>query len=77
MPRCAQVFEQREAVFAGHHDVGQHHVEGLRFDQFERARGVVADGGLVPGQAEGAGEGRQRVGIVVDDQEVCHRSYSD
>ena len=73
----AQVFEQREAVLAGHDDVAQHHVEGLRFGQFERARGVIADRGFVPGQAEGARQRGQRVGVVVNDQEVCHRSYSD
>ena len=67
----AQVFEQREAVLARHHDVDEHHVEGLRLDQFERARGVVADRGFVPGQAEGARQRGQRVGVVVDDQEVC------
>ena len=54
----------------------KHHVEGLRFDQFEGARGVIADGGFVPGQAEGARQRGQRVGVVVNDQEVCHRSYS-
>ena len=67
----AQVFEQREPVLAGHHDVGEHHVEGLRFDQFQRARGVIADRGFVPGQAEGPRQRGQRVGIVIDNQEVC------
>jgi hypothetical protein len=64
----AQVFEQREAVLARHDDVAQHHVEGLRFGEVERARGVVADGGFVPGQAEGARQRGQRVGVVVNNQ---------
>ena len=34
----ADVFEQRDAVFARHHDVGEHHIELLRLDQFQRAR---------------------------------------
>ena len=71
-----QVFEQGEAVLARHDDVAEHHVEGLRFGQFEGARGVIADGGFVPGEAEGARQRGQRVGVVVNDQEVCHRSYS-
>ena len=70
MPSVAQVFEQREAVLARHDHVGQHHVEGLRFQQIEGARGVVADGGLVARQAEGARQGGQRVGVVVDDQQM-------
>ena len=45
--------------------------KGCDFDQLERARGVVADGGLVAGQAEGARQRGQRVGVVVDNQQVC------
>ena len=63
----AQVFEQRQTVLARHDDVAQHHVEGLRFGEFERARGVIADGGFVPGEAEGARQRGQRVGVVVND----------
>ncbi len=69
----AQVFEQREAVLARHDDVAEHHVEGLRLGQFQRARGVVADRRLVAGQAEGARQRGQRIGVIVDDQEVCHK----
>ena len=70
-PLAAQVFEQGEAVFARHHHVGEHHVERLGLDQFQRARGVIADGGLVPRQAEGARQRGQRVGVVVNYQQVC------
>ena len=46
--------------------------KGCDLDQFERAGGVVADGGFVPGQAEGAGQRSQRIGVVIDDQQVGH-----
>ena len=67
---CAQIFEQRETVFAGHHDVGEDYVETLRLDEFEGAGGAIADGGLVTGEAEGTGEGGQRVVVVVDYQQM-------
>ncbi len=65
-----QIGEQREAVLAGHDDIGKHHVEAFGFDEIEGARGVIADGGLVAGETEGAGERRERVGVVVDDEEL-------
>ena len=65
-----QVFEEGEAVLAGHDHVGEEHVEGLGLDEVEGARGVVADGGGVAGEAEGAGQGRESVGVIVDDQNV-------
>ena len=69
-PLALQIFQQREAVAAGHHDVGEDQVEVARLGQFQRFGGVVADGGFVSGEAEGARERRQRVGFVVDDQDV-------
>ena len=44
--------------------------KGCAADQLERARGVVAHRGLVAGQPEGARQRGQRVGFVVDDQQV-------
>jgi hypothetical protein len=64
--QIAQFFQQRDAVLAGHHHVGEHHVERLRLDEFQRAVGVIADRGLVPCQAEGPRQGGQRAGIVID-----------
>jgi hypothetical protein len=69
-PQVAQVFEQRQAVLAGHHHVRQQHVERLRLQQLQCARGVIAHGGLVARQAEGPRQGRQGAGVVVDDQKV-------
>jgi hypothetical protein len=70
-----QVFKQGEAVAAGHHYVAEDQVEGLSAGQFKGARRVVADDGFVPGEPEGAGERRQRVGFVVDDKDVCLVAY--
>ena len=42
-----EFFEKRQSVFAGHHDVGEDEVKGLRFGQFQSLVGVVADGGFV------------------------------
>ena len=39
-------------------------------DEFGGAGGVVADGGFMAGEAEGAGERGQRVGVVVDEEEM-------
>ena len=44
---------------------------GSDFGEFERALGVIADHGFVPGEAEGAGKRGERVGFVVDDQDLC------
>ena len=65
-----EIFEKRKAVFAGHDHVGEHHIEALRLDQFERARGVVAHRGLVSGEPESAREGCQSVGVVIDYEQV-------
>ena len=45
-----QIFKQRQAVLTWHHHIGEHHVEALGFDQFQRTHGVVANRGLVPGK---------------------------
>jgi len=65
--RGLQIGEQRQAVSAGHDDVGKDQVKALRFYQVERAGGVVADGSLMPGQAKGSRERGQRIGVVIDD----------
>jgi hypothetical protein len=44
--------------------------KGWDLMRVEGARGVVADGGGVAGEAEGAGQGRESVGVIVDDQNV-------
>ena len=66
-----QFFQQRKPVFAGHHHVRQDQIKIPTFGQFERFGSVVADGRLMTGKAERAGERRQRVGLVVDDQKMC------
>ncbi len=66
-----EFFEQSESVFAGHDDVGEDEVEGLRFGEFEGFVGVVADGGFVAFETESARKRGQRIGFVVDDQQVC------
>ena len=60
-----QIFEEGEAVAARHDDIGKNQVIGMGHGQLEAAGGVVADGGLVPGEAKGAGQRRERRGIVV------------
>jgi hypothetical protein len=49
---CFQIFEQGQAVFSRHDDVGEDHVEPLRFEQLERARGAVGHRDLVARQAK-------------------------
>ena len=70
--RRAQLFEQRQPVFHRHHHVGKDQVEMPRPGQFESARGVVAHGGFVPGQAERPRQRSQRVHVVVHDQQMAH-----
>jgi len=50
----AQVFEQRETVLAGIDHVDISMSKGCDYDEVERAGGVVAHGGGVSGEAEGA-----------------------
>ena len=63
-----QILEQRNSILAGHDHIRKNHVEALRADQFQRARGAVANGGLISGEAKRAGERRERVRIVVNQQ---------
>ena len=65
-PDFFQFFEEFEAAFAGHHDVGKDEIEMFGAEEFGGAEGVVADGGFVAGETEGAGERGQGVGVVVD-----------
>ncbi len=60
-----QVSQQRQAVLAGHHDVGENHVEALRLGKFERAIGLIAHHGFMSGQAKGPRERRQRIRVVI------------
>ena len=73
--RFLEVFEQRDAVSSRHHHVGKNQIEALRLREFERARGVVANGGLVARQAKRSRKRRQGVGVVVDDQDVRFRRH--
>ncbi len=65
-----EFFEKRQPIFAGHDHVGEDQVEGLCLGQFQSFVGVVADGGFVAFQTKGARKRRQRVGFVIDDQQV-------
>jgi len=65
-----QFFEEFEAAFAGHDDVGEDEVEALVLDEFGGAEGVVADGGFVTGETKGAGERGEGVGVVVDEEKM-------
>ena len=71
MPAFFQFFEEFDAGFSGHDDVGKDEVEmlGLRTSSSGAGR-IVADGGFVTSEAERARERGQRVGVVVDEQEV-------
>ena len=70
-----QVFKQRETVAARHDHIAEDEIEGLRASQLERAHGVVANHGLVAGETKGAGKRCQRVGFIVDDEDVCFCSH--
>ena len=70
-----EIFEQRDAVAAGHDDVGKNQVEALGFGQFQGARGVVADGGFVAGEPKGASERGESVRVVVNDKDVGFRGH--
>ncbi len=65
-----EFFEKRQAVFAGHHDVGEYQVEGLRFGQLQSLVCVVADGGFMTLQTKRPRQRGQRVGLVIYDQQV-------
>ncbi len=63
-----EFFEKRQAVFAGHHNVGEYQVERLRLGQVQSLICVVADGGFMPFQTKCSRQRSQGVGLVVDDQ---------
>jgi len=65
-----QFFEEFEAALAGHDDVREDEIEALVLDEFGGAEGVVANGGLVSGEAKGARERGECVGVVVDEEEM-------
>ena len=69
-PGGFEIFEQGDAVAPGHDHVGKNQVEAVGFGQFEGAYGAVADGGVVTGETKGAGERSERIGIVIDDQDI-------
>src|SRR5207244_12329232 len=43
----------------------------LRASEVESLGRVIADRGFVTGQAKRAGERSQRVGLIIDDQQMC------
>jgi hypothetical protein len=65
-----QIFEELDAAFARHDDVGKNQVEGFGAEKLEGAGRVVANGGFMASEAEGAGKRGQRVGVVIDEEEV-------
>ena len=67
---CLEFFEEFHAGFAGHDHVGKDEVEAFGAEQFSGADGVVADGGFVAGETEGAGERSESIGVVVDEEEM-------
>ena len=69
-PMIFEVFEQCDAVAAGHHHIGENQIEALGFGEFQRARGVIADRGFVPGEPKGARQRGERVRVVVNDKDV-------
>ena len=65
-----QVFKKEQAVAARHYYVRQDQIEGLGACQLQRTRGIIADHSLVAGEAEGASQRGQRIGFVIDDEDV-------
>jgi hypothetical protein len=61
-----EFFEELKTRFAGHDYVRKDEVEVLVADQFGGAEGVVANRSVVTSETEGAGQGGQGVGVVVD-----------
>ena len=72
-----QLFEELEAALAGHDHVGKDEIEALVLNEFGGAEGVVADGGLVAGEAKGAGERGEGVGVVVDQEKMGFTGHAD
>ena len=74
-----QIFEQRDAVFPRHHYVRKDQIEALRFCRFHGARGAVANRRFVAGQSKCARERRQRVRVVVHNEDMSfgrHGNYA-
>src|SRR5205823_10001423 len=69
--RRSSDLEESDAVLAGHDHVGEDEVKALPLHQVERARHAVAHRGFMAGHAEGARQGRQRVCVVVNYEEMC------
>ena len=67
-----QIGQQREPVLARHHDIGKNHVEALRFREFQRAIGLIAHHRLMPGQPKRPRQRRQRVRVVIHQQQFAH-----
>ena len=65
-----EIFEKRDAIAAGHHHVGEDQVVALGLREFQRARSIVADGRFMAGQSKRASERRERVRIVINDEDV-------
>jgi hypothetical protein len=71
-PDVAQLRQHGQAVFTRHDDVGEDEIELFLPQERQRASGVVAHDGLVPGESKSARERRQRRRFVVDDEYACH-----
>ncbi len=65
-----QISEQLQTAFARHDHIGKNQIEGFRAKQLEGARGIVTNRGFMTRQPEGAGKRRQRVRIIVDQEEM-------
>src|SRR5207248_10277472 len=65
-----QIVEQFQAALAGHDHVGKNEVKMFTAKKLDGAVGIVANSGFVPGEAKSAGKRSQRVGIIVDQEEM-------
>ena len=66
-----QILKERQSIAPWHYYVTEDQVEGLGTGQFQRASGVVADDGFMAREAESASQRSQRIGLVIDDQNLC------
>ena len=71
------LLQQGQAVHLGHDHVREDQVELLILDHLQGFYRIVTDRGFMPGKTEGAGERRQRVGVIVDDEEVSFHGLSN
>src|ERR1700741_2406214 len=76
-PGFFEFFEELKTRFTGHDYVRKDEVEVLVADQFGGAEGVVADRGIVTGEAEGAGKGGQGIGVVIDQKKMGFACHAD